>query len=464
MSDEQDPGDRTGDERPVEDPLPYSPWSKATQDRWFYGYLVASLVAMVLLALPFADALLFASTTVVVTWPVFETVERRCGGRRALAAGITTVLLLVLVLVPLSLLTLWFVQQALIAVQQAVEYVASGKLEAYVTHLMWGLEVLGAGDAWWAPWLVDVDLIGVVMQPLRDGLLALAQSLTTAVPWLVGSVVVTSLDVLIYLFAVVTLYMEGPRVARAAMHLSPMDDRYEQRLFLVFREFSNNLVIGSLATAVVQGAVASIGFAIAGVDRLVFVSILTAAMSFFPIFGTAMVWVPVSLYVGATEGWSWGVFLAVWNAGLTGSIDNLVRPMFLRGSSDIHPLLIFLAVLGGLSWMGFPGALVGPVVVAAFLALFTIYREDFLGIGPEGELLRPLERAPARPLPGLSVAEVLDAQLGIGGGLQSPPEGAGSGEPVAPRAAGPGERAAGTGAHAVGAGADRAEGPEGAAS
>ncbi|HHO52987.1 MAG TPA: AI-2E family transporter [Deltaproteobacteria bacterium] len=389
-----------------DDLLPESPWSKETQDRWFYGYLAASLIAMVMLALPFADVLLFAATTVVVTWPVFETVEARCGGRRAVAAGITTVLLLVLVLVPLSLLTLWFVQQSLHVVQQAVEYVTGGQLEAYVSQLVGSLEQLGSDEDWWTPWLEDLDLVGMVTHPLRDGLVALAQSLTTAVPWLVGSVVVTAVDVVIYLFAVVTLYMEGPRVARAAMHLSPMDDRYEKRLFLVFREFSNNLVIGSLATAAVQGLVASIGFTVAGVDQLLFVSILTAAMSFFPIFGTAMVWGPVSLYVGATKGLGWGVFLAVWNAGLTGGIDNLVRPLFLRGSSDIHPLLIFLAVLGGLSWMGFPGALVGPVIVAAFLALFTIYREDFLGIGPDGDAL------PGDALPGVHPPIPIDAGQG----------------------------------------------------
>ena len=224
-------------------------------------------------------------------------------------------------------------------------------------------------------------------------------------PRLVGSLVSTTIDAAIYVFAVISLYIEGPRVARALMQLSPMDDRYERRLFDVFREFSNNLVIGSLATAAIQGGVAGIGFAIAGVEQVVFFSILTAVMSFFPVVGTAVVWAPLVLYVGAAEGIGWGVFLALWSIGLTGTIDNLLRPLFLRGTSDIHPLLIFLAVLGGISWLGFPGALVGPVVVAAFLALFTIYREDFLGL--------PREASEERSV----VDEVVDRLGGMAFGL-----------------------------------------------
>ena len=77
-------------------------------------------------------------------------------------------------------------------------------------------------------------------------------------------------------------------------------------------------------------------------------------------------------------GWGWALFIALWSGLLTASVDNLVKPFFLRGDSHIHPLLIFLGVFGGLSWMGVPGVLVGPLIVVFFVALYTIYVEDFL--------------------------------------------------------------------------------------
>jgi predicted PurR-regulated permease PerM len=69
----------------------------------------------------------------------------------------------------------------------------------------------------------------------------------------------------------------------------------------------------------------------------------------------------------------------------TGSVDNVVKPLFLRGNTRIHPLLIFLAVFGGLSRFGVPGALVGPLIVAFFLAAYTIYQREYLGWVPPAE-------------------------------------------------------------------------------
>src|SRR5690606_26527594 len=109
------------------------------------------------------------------------------------------------------------------------------------------------------------------------------------IPTLVATTFSLSIDLVIFLFAVVTLFIEGPRFLDFARRLSPIDDRYEARLFEVFRELSNNLVVGSLATGALQGVVAAIGFAIAGVERVIFLGILTAVFSFVPLLGTAVV-------------------------------------------------------------------------------------------------------------------------------------------------------------------------------
>lgn len=362
------------------EPSEGSPWSQATQDRWFYGFLAVSVGAVGLLFLPYLDALLFAATTVVVTWPVFSRVLERCGGRRFVASSITSLLILGLVLIPNTILALWFVRQALDLTQQAMRFVSSGEAETMLGEALAALEFLGVPQ--------PEDPMQVVMDRLQELVFTVAQTVGTVVPGLVGSFVEVTIDGTVYVFAVVTLYVEGPRVARALMQLSPMNDAYEQRLFQVFREFSNNMVVGSLATAAIQGAVAGVGFWLVGIEQAVFFSMLSAVMSFLPVVGAAIVWGPLVLYVWMAEGTGWALLLTVWSVGLTSTVDNLVRPLFLRGRSDIHPLLIFLAVVGGITWMGFPGALMGPVLVAAFLALFTIYREDYLGLEPEPEPVR----------------------------------------------------------------------------
>ncbi len=348
-------------------------WSPVTRDRSVVVLFVILLAVVVALVTPFLDALLFASATVVVTWPAYERVLRRTGGRAALAAGVTSGGIALLVLAPVSVLGVWFVQEVLVFVDLVIELANSGELQAHAEGVLaalgpWNEELFARTG-----WRFDP---GELLVPLQRTTVAAGQSLARTLPDWVGSIAVAALDGFVYLFAVVTLYMEGPRFLRAVMRLSPMRKEHDRRLFEVFREFSTNLVFGALTTAMVQGMIASVGYAIAGVPNLVLVSLLTTLFGFVPFVGTAVVWVPVSLWAFSVHGWGWGLFVLTWNMGLTGSVDNLLRPFLLRGRSPIHPLPIFLSVLGGIAWMGLPGALVGPVCVAMLLALYQIWCEQ----------------------------------------------------------------------------------------
>ncbi|MFN7143792.1 MAG: AI-2E family transporter, partial [Myxococcota bacterium] len=92
--------------------------------------------------------------------------------------------------------------------------------------------------------------------------------------------------------------------------------------------------------------------------------------------GTALVWVPLTAQLVLSEQWGTAIFVLAWSIGVTASIDNVVRPLIVRGQSGIHPLLILLGVLGGLQWLGIVGVLIGPVLVAILVTLLTIYTEE----------------------------------------------------------------------------------------
>ena len=356
-------------------------WSQHTRDVWFYGALATSTVALLYLFSPYLFVLLFAAVTVVVTWPLYSWVLARTR-RPAISAVATTLLLAVVVFGPVVFVIYLFTLEAVEVAERVVLFVRSGRLEDWFVDLQ--VRVTEFEDPR-VQELVnrllpeDFDPIATFMDPLKDGVLASLNAAGTLVPRLIAVIVGGSIDAVIFVFAVVSLYMEGPTVLDVIRKLSPIDDRYERRLFNVFRQFAMNMVVGSVATATVQGVVAGIGYAIAGVDGVIFFAIVTAVCSFVPLVGTAVVWLPLSISIGFQHGIGWGLFLAVWSIGFTGTVDNVLKPLFLRGSSNIHPLLIFLAVFGGLMWLKLPGVLVGPVLVAFFLALYTIYCEDYLG-------------------------------------------------------------------------------------
>jgi predicted PurR-regulated permease PerM len=151
-----------------------------------------------------------------------------------------------------------------------------------------------------------------------------------------------------------------------------------RRLMAVFAEFAQNVVLAGVAAAVVQGVVAGIGYAIAGVERALLFALLTGVMAFVPVVGTAVAWVPVCLLLLFAHRTGAAAFVAVWSLVLTGTIDNIVKPLVVRGRSDLPTLLVFLGVFGGLLAFGLIGLLVGPVLVAMLLALLHIYEEGLV--------------------------------------------------------------------------------------
>jgi predicted PurR-regulated permease PerM len=366
-------------------------WDKTTQDRWFFGFLTTCTVLIVLLFSPYLYVLLFAIVAATVTWPLFERILRIFGEkRRPLAAGVTMLVLTVVVFGPLSLLGWMFVNEAQQFVADASHYVEDGELDAIVAGLR-NAEPKPLQDARvfverWVPAEVlppNQDLIKAAVDAVSKAVGTGAKQLGAAVPRILNGAFGFGLDAFLFVFALFSLYVEGPRALVMAQRLSPMDDAYEAELFGVFRELANNMVTATLVTAFIQGIVAGVGYTIVGLDSVVFLGILSGVASFVPLIGTAFVWGPVAVWVTATQGLEWGVFVAVWNLIFTGSVDNVVKPLFLRGNTQIHPLLVFMAVFGGLAWFGVPGALVGPLIVAFFLAAYTIYEKEYLGVVPE---------------------------------------------------------------------------------
>ncbi|MCA9580897.1 MAG: AI-2E family transporter [Myxococcales bacterium] len=367
-----------------DDPSPADPRSQAIQDRWFYIFFVASLVGVVVLFYPFRYVLLFAAVLAVVTWPLFNWLTVKMKGRKTLAALATLLAVVVGVIVPMAALARLAWREGAQLVQRGTELLEGGQIRALVDQVKGRLPEVPH----WAQPYIPADPLDALADAARDTALGLVDVLTARAAGLVGFTAEAVIDGVLFIFTVMVLYTEGPAVLRFFRRLSPLDDAYNEKLFGVFRSLAQNVVVASLATGAIQGMVAALGYSIAGVDRVAFLGIMTGICSFVPLVGTGIVWVPVAIGVGTADGLGWAAFVVVWSLVVTTSVDNVAKPLFIRGDTHIHPLLVFLGVFAGLAWMGIPGILVGPLVVAGFLALYTTYVEDFLGepIGaPEGE-------------------------------------------------------------------------------
>jgi predicted PurR-regulated permease PerM len=145
--------------------------------------------------------------------------------------------------------------------------------------------------------------------------------------------------------------------------------------------FSNAIGIPLIALA--QGLLAYIIYLICGVPESGFWAILTGFASVIPIVGTAIIWIPVCVYLFAT-GHNWqGVAVLVWSVLIMGSMDNVIRFLLAKRMADVHPVVTVLGIILGLEYLGITGLIFGPLIISYFLILLKIYYADYQNVVPK---------------------------------------------------------------------------------
>ena len=220
---------------------------------------------------------------------------------------------------------------------------------------------------------------------------------------LTGQTTAFVLSILFGLFIlVISLYyflIDGPHLIRAGMRMSPLDDQYEEELLAEFATVSRAVVLATLLSAVMQGILAGIGYAVVGASPLFLLIILTTLLAMVPFVGAAAVWIPVALWVafidkapGAEHDGRLvaGIGFAIYGVFVISMADNFIKPWVLHGQSKLHPLLALLSILGGIKALGPIGLLVGPMVVAFLQALLTMLNKE-LGHIERSAAVKPVE-------------------------------------------------------------------------
>jgi len=185
------------------------------------------------------------------------------------------------------------------------------------------------------------------------------------------------LGLLIALITEFYVLVEWPEIATRLEAVLPLEPRHTRALMIEFRDVSRSAFVGTVATAVIQGGFAAVGFAIAGVATPLTWGVITAISSLLPAVGTFLVWVPLAGYELWNGHIARGVFLLIWGFLLVSlATDYVIRPRLVGKKGSGHPLLMLVSLIGGIEVMGLPGLIVAPIVMSLFLAVLKIYERD----------------------------------------------------------------------------------------
>lgn len=221
--------------------------------------------------------------------------------------------------------------------------------------------------------LSDIDIVGQISSIARN----ISTFLISQVQGFVTGILGFLTGFLILIVVLFFFFKDGERMAQKILALSPLPRKYEKRLLKHLHTMTRATLYGTFLTAVIQGAIGGIGFAIAGIGEPVLWGTVMAFLALLPYIGTGFVWLPASIILLATGHTGSAIFLFLWGILVVGTIDNFLRPYFIGSRTSSDSLLTFLVVLGGVLVWGFPGVVFGPLILTMVIALFEIYENEY---------------------------------------------------------------------------------------
>jgi predicted PurR-regulated permease PerM len=314
--------------------------------------------------LPFFSPIAWALFIAFLIQPIHEWLARKLGGRRKLSAALLTLATIAMLIGPIAALGAGFGAQA----GDLLRYVQQLAADHGSTRMvdLENMPVVGPALAWLQ------ETMGFSLEQIRGWAIDAARAVLAFFGSLgrqiffgaLGAVVGFALMIFILFFAI----LDGRDLADTLRLLIPMSPDERRRLLDHLGAVTRAMVYGTGVTAMVQGALIGIGFAGVGLPSPIVFGVVAALCALVPMLGTPIVWVPAVLVLAAQQRWGATLFLLIWGIFVV-TIDNFLRPWLVAGRAEVHPLTVFIGVLGGVTAFGPVGMIAGPLILALVIAL-----------------------------------------------------------------------------------------------
>ncbi len=335
-----------------------------TSQIFFWVIFAITGIFAYLIFAPYLTPLFLGLVFAIVFQPLYHSLKRRLRERDTLAALSTTLITVLVIIIPLFVLGSLLTQEVVNAYNVLTQS-GSGALVNMTARLNdFFQQLLPAAN-------IHIDLpslVGGFLQYIASNLNAFFISIVGVL-----------FNALLMLFAMYFFLRDGEKLRHFVLDWSPLPEQYDINILDRLGNAVSAVVKGSLVTAVAQGAAVGLGFALFGIHGALLWGVVAVVAALIPVVGTALITFPAGVYLMLNGGILSGILLLLYSVIFIGNIDTFLRPYLMRKNLDIHPLVILLSVLGGLSLFGPVGFIAGPVVIALFFVLLDLYPELMRG-------------------------------------------------------------------------------------
>ncbi|ABB74044.1 AI-2E family transporter [Nitrosospira multiformis] len=341
--------------------------SPELRQKAFLLMLIAVSVAFIWILLPFYGTVFWAAVLAIIFTPFHRKLQAALGQHRNLAAFTTLLLILVIVILPVTLMTISLLQEGTIVYQK----IRSGELN----FGMYFQQIASASP----PWLVNLlDRSGLTnMAELQDmlssGVLRGSQFVATHALSLGQNAFEFLVSFGIMLYLLFFLLRDGDNLAAKIKQAMPLTMEHKRHLSSKFTTVIRATVKGNVAVAAIQGALGGVVFYFLGIQGALLWGFMMAFLSLIPAVGAGLIWIPVAIYFLFTGAVWQGTVLIAFGVFVIGLVDNLLRPVLVGRDTKMPDYVVLISTLGGLVLFGLNGFVIGPVIAALFMSAWDLF-------------------------------------------------------------------------------------------
>lgn len=342
---------------------------------FFFLFLAVMAYELYQLLYPFLEAIIWAMLLGFVFHPLMVQADRVTKRRSTAALAITLAVALGVILPGLWLASAMAGEAASLYASLS-ELVQTTKL-APLKNLALHSRLISALSLALAR--AGIDLENEITKIVLESAKAASNLLVADVTGIARNVAAFVIHFGVMLFTLFYVMRDGESYYETLRNLTPLHEDDKSAVFESLRVTLSSVMRGLLLTALLQGVTLGLMYSVLGVPYWTFLAMLTAACGLLPFGGTALVWVPASLYLLYAYGWGHALVMLLWGTLTVAVIDNFIKPAAMGRGSGLPTLALFFGIAGGLAAYGAVGLFAGPAVIAVFAALLQVYRKTYGG-------------------------------------------------------------------------------------
>ena len=333
---------------------------------------VVSFYLLYQILLPFLSSIIWAILLAMVFYPLFQKLQRILKKRGVISALIMTLLVFIVIVLPFTLLLASLASEVVDIYHRAEEIIRTGQFQAYlekakeIPMLKWVLAKLSE--------YIDfsqTDPLPLILKNFKQ----ISNFIFTQTTILLKGLSTFAVGFFFTLLSLYYFFKDGRHLFERLKEFVPLPSEERDLLIQRFKDMIYATIYGGILIAIIQGFLGGLSFWVLGLPSPIFWGTAMALLSFIPIGGTAFIWGPAGILLLIGGAILKGVILLGLGVFVISMVDNLLRPFFISSRTNIHPLLLFFAVLGGIQAFGLIGVVAGPLVATLFLALIEIYAQ-----------------------------------------------------------------------------------------